>query len=315
MTTPRRLFTYILVLIILIGAGVFAYTHFMPAKLSVVQTQPIATATFSCDAGKTITASFYEGTSTPAVGDQPPVPGGTVDLVLSDGRSMTLKQTISADGARYANMNETFVFWNKGDGAIVQENGADSAFTNCVTGATTTNVTTVTTATTTAQGFTEKYSNSSFGYAIQYPAGYTMNDKYVYSQLGPGKNISGTKFTVPGSFSLHTNLSADTYISVEHLPKVTSCTAAAFLAPGATVRNVTENGKAYSSATVSGAAAGNRYDETVYALTGSNPCVAVRYFVHYTAIENYPAGTVKVFNRDALTAQFDAIRNTLVLTQ
>jgi len=46
---------------------------------------------------------------------------------------MTLKQTISADGARYVSADESFVFWNKGNGAIVQENGQDSGtYANCI---------------------------------------------------------------------------------------------------------------------------------------------------------------------------------------
>jgi membrane-bound inhibitor of C-type lysozyme len=55
----------------------------------------------------------------------PPTPGGSVKLVLSDGREMTLKQTISADGARYANADESVVFWNVGNGATYTEGNED----------------------------------------------------------------------------------------------------------------------------------------------------------------------------------------------
>src|SRR3989344_7189992 len=49
-----------------------------------------------------------------------------VNLVLSDGRQLSLPQTASSTegGARYANTNESFVFWNKGDTAFIEENGA-----------------------------------------------------------------------------------------------------------------------------------------------------------------------------------------------
>ena len=53
------------------------------------------------------------------------------ELALSDGRSMLLSQTISADGARYDNKDESFVFWNKGDTAFVEE-GNKATFTDCV---------------------------------------------------------------------------------------------------------------------------------------------------------------------------------------
>src|SRR5215510_4643112 len=57
-------------------------------------------ATFECTSGKTVIAKFVDGD--PA----------TVDLTLSDGRSMSLRQTRSGSGARYANAGETIVFWN-----------------------------------------------------------------------------------------------------------------------------------------------------------------------------------------------------------
>ena len=43
-------------------------------------------------------------------------------------------QAMSASGARYANKDETFVFWNKGDTAFVTE-GKDGkeAYSGCAT--------------------------------------------------------------------------------------------------------------------------------------------------------------------------------------
>jgi membrane-bound inhibitor of C-type lysozyme len=81
---------------------------------------PVASATFKCKDGKSVEATFY---------------ADSVDLKLSDGRSMKVPQAMSASGARYANKDETFVFWNKGDTAFVTE-GKDEAMTysDCVTG-------------------------------------------------------------------------------------------------------------------------------------------------------------------------------------
>ena len=94
---------------------------------------PTTSAIFTCDKGKTISADFYDGpTISPASPDMPPIPGGSAALSLSDGRTFTLKQTISADGARYANTDESFVFWNKGSGAIVLEQGKEARYTNCL---------------------------------------------------------------------------------------------------------------------------------------------------------------------------------------
>ncbi len=80
-----------------------------------------------------INAAFYAGTSTPSTNpNQPPIPGGSVALTLSDGRSMTLPHTISADGGRYANAGESIVFWNTGDTAFITENNVKT-YTNCST--------------------------------------------------------------------------------------------------------------------------------------------------------------------------------------
>jgi membrane-bound inhibitor of C-type lysozyme len=44
---------------------------------------------------------------------------------------MTLSQVVSASGARYANADESFVFWNKGDGAFIEEQGT-TTYADCV---------------------------------------------------------------------------------------------------------------------------------------------------------------------------------------
>jgi len=79
----------------------------------------VSKVVFTCKDDKTIDATFF---------------ADRVDLTLSDGRSMSLPQTMSGSGIRYANADETFVFWSKGDTAFVTE-GADDAetFSDCVT--------------------------------------------------------------------------------------------------------------------------------------------------------------------------------------
>src|SRR5262245_52259897 len=67
---------------------------------------PSAPVEYSCDGGKTISATYYKD---------------RVEIVLSDGRSMQLPQVMSGSGARYANSGETFVFWNKGNTAFITE--------------------------------------------------------------------------------------------------------------------------------------------------------------------------------------------------
>ena len=111
-----------------------------------------------------------------------------------------------------------------------------------------------------------------------------------------------------------TNLASDTRLSVESLPDAADCTADIFLPEGADrPTTVTENGTDYSRASLTDAGAGNLYEDKVFALAGTSPCLAVRYFIHSTNIENYDPGTVTAFDEAALLAQFDGIRQTLII--
>lgn len=89
---------------------------------------PIAQVTYICSDGKTIDATFHERDPKPVEPGKPPIPSGSVKLVLSDGRNFDLPQTVSADGSRYANSDESFVFWSKGDGVLVRENNVEKSY-------------------------------------------------------------------------------------------------------------------------------------------------------------------------------------------
>lgn len=91
----------------------------------------VDSVSYRCDEGKTIQAAYYQGSTTPAEPGEPPVPNGSVVLELSDGRSLTASQTISASGIRYATADESFVFWSKGATAFVLE-GDRQVYANCM---------------------------------------------------------------------------------------------------------------------------------------------------------------------------------------
>lgn len=78
-----------------------------------------STYTFVCDGKKSILATFY------------PTNDVKVDLVLSDGRKMSLDHVVSANGARYANKDESIVFWNVGNTAFMTE-GNKNTYDGCV---------------------------------------------------------------------------------------------------------------------------------------------------------------------------------------
>lgn len=251
------------------------------------QEPALSNTTFSCDAGKTIAATFYKD---------------KVSLVLSDGRTLSEPQVISGSGARYANKDETFVFWNKGNTAFITEGSpAVQTFSNCVAPDANGNI-------------TQTYASTTMGVSLQYTKGYAVDETYAYDQFGPKKLIHGVSFTIPESMATGTNLSDDTRLSVEQLPNAKNCTGDIFLQANVKAQSVTD-GADYSVATSSDAAAGNRYEETVYALKDSHPCTAIRYFVHYGAIENYPAGAVNQFDAAALMSALDTVRRSVVLNQ
>jgi putative hemolysin len=81
---------------------------------------PTIQVTFLCAGGKSIDANFING-----------VPS-SVKLALSDGRALDLPQVESGSGARYANADESVVFWNKGNTAFIEE-GGKTTFAGCRT--------------------------------------------------------------------------------------------------------------------------------------------------------------------------------------
>ena len=70
----------------------------------------IASVKYACADDKTIDATYY---------------ADKVHIVLSDGREMTLPQTMSGSGIRYADADESFVFWSKGNTAFATEGNDD----------------------------------------------------------------------------------------------------------------------------------------------------------------------------------------------
>jgi membrane-bound inhibitor of C-type lysozyme len=273
-------------LLLLVVGGYFAWKTYgnIPSEV------PINITTFSCEQGKVIGATFYKS---------------KVELVLSDGRKLSVPQAISASGARYANADESFVFWNKGNTAFITEGKTEQkleTYTNCVTPEKS------------EQPMDESatYAYPPLGFAIKYPKTYTLSESYMYQGLGE-EGIPGIKVSVPESVKNDTNLSADSGVSIEYVPNVENCSASIFLFGNPVASTITDGGVTYSVAYASDAAAGNHYEERVYALAGANPCIAVRYFIHSTEIANYPEGTKEEFDRAALLAQFDKIRRSLTL--
>ncbi len=295
----KKLLILVVLLVGIVASGTFFFLH-KSATAPVKEQVQIATALYSCDSRVSVTASFYntEATTTEATPGNPPAPSGKVSLVVNNGTPFWLPQTLSADGGRYANAEESIVFWDKGNGALFMQQGQKD-LANCIKLAA-------------DPGDLPQSYASTTAFSLRYPAGFTLRDSYRYEALGPGKGITGIKLTIPVSLSQGTNLSTDSYISVEQVA-TKECSATPFLSSGAEIKKVTEGDTIYSVGEATDAAAGNRYHEIVYAIPGTSLCRAIRYFIHYGVFENYPPGTIKQFDEAALIKQFDSIRKTLIL--
>jgi hypothetical protein len=159
------------------------------------------------------------------------------------------------------------------------------------------------------------YRNEALGYAISYPPSWRVDTNHDYQALGPGKDIHGVAFVVSPGLAFGTNLSNDSYLAVEILPGAGCCTADRFLddAVAGGPHRETHGRITYSVETGNDAGAGNFYEESVYAVAGPQSCLAIRYFIHSTNIDNYPAGSVTQFDKAKLVATFDKMRDSFRL--
>jgi membrane-bound inhibitor of C-type lysozyme len=105
----KILATTILLLTVLILAYWFVRSH--PPKEPLAELSfgdLISDASYQCTDGETIRAKYYSG---------------WVELTLSDGRIVTVPQALAASGTRYANNDESFVFWSKDREGFIEEMG------------------------------------------------------------------------------------------------------------------------------------------------------------------------------------------------
>lgn len=160
------------------------------------------------------------------------------------------------------------------------------------------------------QNSTYSYSTSTF--SIQYPSDFTVDESYTYKGV-PRKPIAGVKLIVSSAVATGTNLAADSGVSVEWLPRAKNCTGDIFLYKNVRASELSTASTTYSVATTSEGALGNFYEEHIYAIGGSRPCTAVRYFIHSANTGAFLLDTVRKFDRAALLEQFDKIRDSLVL--
>lgn len=152
----------------------------------------------------------------------------------------------------------------------------------------------------------KEYTNHHIGFSIKYLSNYSVNSSYVYTLYGSGHDIQGVSFTLPASLTNGTNLSGDSYISVEWISAGSTCNARNFLS-AETINEqsgTTPGGETYSIGETGEAATGNYYEETVYVISSGSYCFCIRLFIHSTNIANYDPGTIRVFDRAAIMQNY-----------
>jgi membrane-bound inhibitor of C-type lysozyme len=271
----------IIFIALLTGASYYAYDTYLLGK-----GEPLNKVNYVCTDNKTISASYY---------------ADSVDVALSDGRTFSLPQVVSGSGSRYATADESVVFWNKGTSAFITEGNPDNqTFMNCGDGAPT-------------AAPMNSFTNASSTFSVQYAPGWTADAAYQYTGVSAAKPISGVRFTIPAAVALGTNLSPESYVSVEMLPRATSCVADIYVLDNVKPETVSMNGKEYSHVVLDKTTAGNRVEEHVYAIPGSSPCTAVRYVIKSSAIDSAATTTVTAYDTTTLMAEFDKVRDSVQL--
>lgn len=274
----------ILVLVLLIASGAYAYAHMQGLKQSgTASTTAMANGTttqYSCAQGQ-LSAAFSTG---------------SVMLMLPDGTMLQLPQAVSGSGFRYE--SGTNVFTGEGSSATLTQNGLVT-FSNCLAGKNTSAG---------ASGDTNAgmkvFTDSTGTFSFMYPgmftvtgsdAGYTTGWSEGSAQLG----LVLAQVTIPQSFEPKTNF-ADAKFTVgtsADPAAVKGCLTQANGSMTTTPVNVTLNGVPFTKLTFGDAGAGNLYDTTSYRTVRNNQCYAIEYTIHSTQLANYPAGTVSAFDR------------------
>jgi membrane-bound inhibitor of C-type lysozyme len=291
----------IIVVLLIIAGGL--YFMIVP-KASAPTTTATSTAStqnivsYSCDSNASIRATFEIPTQTTAT--------GSVTLALSDGRNVTLPQTMSGSGIRYetgAHTPQDIVFSSEGDNAFLTEN-EKTTYNNCIAG----------TSTSSAAG-TQIFTDQGKTFSFSYPSVFSISGGGVgYStDWMVNATTSGlllVKATLPNSFEPTTNFAGATVtVGTSADPTaISECLTYAAGGNGVKKSSVTINGITYTKFVTSDAGAGNLYQTTSYRVVRNSQCYVVEYTIHSSNIGNYsPDQGIKAFDQSKVQNALEAI--------
>jgi membrane-bound inhibitor of C-type lysozyme len=289
--TFKRLIFYI-VIVALIGIIGYSFIHSGPKLNAPLPTPPAvipvvtSTENYSCDGGTTIVAAYSSQ---------------AVQLTLSDGRTLNLPQTTSADGARYEQGNIAFV--TSGDQAYLQENNA-TTYNNCI----------VNNGNTVSNGM-KSFTDQGKTFTFEYPAAFMVSGGgigYTESWKTDSDSTLGlilATINVPQGYEPNTNFGDATFtVGTSSDPAAVKSCLADTTGDNPTSTTATINGVNYTKITTEDAGAGQRYLTTSYRTVQNNQCYAIEYTIHYADLENYgPGSGVTAFDQQKITSALDSI--------
>jgi hypothetical protein len=162
-------------------------------------------------------------------------------------------------------------------------------------------------------GRLQTYADFNLGLSMRYPADFVVNKEYFYDGMGANKYIQGVSFAVPNEKLEGTNLLPGTQASIEIIPNMPNCTVRLFMSDPDRVTAVEEDGVLFSTAYKKSSNKKNEYEEHVYAVMDSSPCVAVRYLIHTEPITSYTSPDRAQYSREDLFSAFNTMRDSLVV--
>lgn len=221
-------------------------------------------------------------------------------LTVSDGRTLTLAQTVSASGVRYQSSDESIVFVTKGNNGFLQENG-NITFNDCVAGS----------QTSTGNSFT--FTDATKLFSFTYPNSGTLSGELGYAMdWRNNTETSGmllAKVSIPGLIQPKTNFS-EARFTVGTSSDATAVKNCLTDNMGGSSKStlVTINGVQYTKLTAGDAGAGNLYETTSYRTVKNGQCYAVEYTIHSTQLGNYdPSQGIHAYDKTAVTNMLESI--------
>ena len=167
-----------------------------------------------------------------------------------------------------------------------------------------------------AEPATALYSNPQYGFSLRYPASATIA---AGDQADGELDLAGTTAVVvkldPVLFKGSNLGEASVAVGISDDPStVAACTAGTPAQGEKPEGAVTLSGVEFSRFSFEDAGAGNRYASTSLRAVRDNRCYEIVEFLHWSEIENYPAGAVKAFDRAKIEGALRAITRSFALT-